>query len=120
MTEPNSDAWEVIEVTPLYRRSRLWIDRDEGRYVLRTEHFADEEIQALNAEERASRDGKRWSSGAGSEKGGNVPMIRIARTPTNKFMADVAPYLKEGDEDHFRWWLARDENSPFRTKSGKV
>jgi len=114
------DQWEVFEITPLYRRSRHWIDREAGSYVQRTEFLADDQIQALNAEERASRDGKRWSAGAGSEKGGNVPMIRVARTPLNKFFADLAPRLKVGDQDYMRWWLQQDKNQPFRTKSGRV
>lgn len=123
MTNPadiSSDQWEVFEVTPLYRRSRLWIDREKGSYVQRTEFFADEQLQALNAEERNARDGKRWSSGMGSEKGGNVPMVRIARTPLNKFFADLAPRIKQGDEDHMKWWLQQEQNQPFRTRSGRV
>jgi len=113
-------AWEVYQITPFYRRSRLWIDQEAGSYISRTEFFADEAVQALNAEERASRDTKRWSSGAGSEKGGNVPMVRCGRIPLNKYFADLAPRIKEGDEEHLRWWLDREENQPFRTKSGRL
>lgn len=116
----NGGVWEVIEITPLYRRSRKWIDREAGSYMLRTEHFADEAIQALNTEERNSRDSKPWSIGAGSDKGGNMPMIRVARTPLNKFMADAAPYLKQGDEDHARWLLNSEAYAPFRTRTGRL
>ena len=116
----SSDAWEVYEITPHYRRSRLWIDREAGTWISRTEHLADEDIQALNAEERYARDGKRWGSGSGSEKGGNMPMIRLARTPLNKLMADAAPYMKQGDEDHMKWLLNSEAYAPFRTRSGKV
>lgn len=122
MIDPSSlnGNWEVTEITPLYRRSRLWIDREAGSYVQRTEFFADEQLQALNAEERVSRDGKSWSAGMGSEKGGNVPMVRVSRVPLNKFYADLAPKMQQGDDEHLKWWLARDENQPFRTKTGRL
>ena len=88
--------------------------------VLKKEYVADEALQTLNAEERNSRDAKPWSSGAGSEKGGNVPMVRVGRIPLSKLYADLAPKMREGDKDHLKWWLNRDENQPFRTRSGKV
>lgn len=116
-------TWQVVEVTPTYRRS---VGRGTHPAtglpieVMRTEFLADENIQALNAEERNSRDSKRWSSGTGSEMGGNVPMIRVARTPLNKFLSDIAPKMREGDEDHIRWWLNHENNAPFRTKSGRL
>jgi hypothetical protein len=116
-------TWQVVEVTPTYRRS---IGRGTHPVtgvpieVMKTEHLADEAIQALNTEERNARDGRRWSAGAGSEKGGNVPMIRVARTPLNKLFADVVPKMKEGDEDHLKWFLNRPENQVFRTKSGRL
>lgn len=116
-------TWQVVEVTPTYRRS---IGRGTHPVsglpieVVRTEHMADEAIQALNAEERISRDAKPWSSGAGSDKGGNMPMIRAGRIPLNKLFAEIAPKMKEGDEDHLRWWLNHERNQVFRTKSGKL
>ena len=88
--------------------------------VVRKEFLADEELQALNHEERASRDTKPWSAGLGSEKGGNVPMVRVGRIPLAKFYSDLVPKMREGDKEHMRWFLNRDENTPFRTRSGKV
>lgn len=87
---------------------------------MRTEFLADEELQKLNTEERNSRDGKRWSAGAGSEKGGNVPLIRVGRIPMNKLLMEIAPKMREGDKDHLKWWLNREQNAPFRTRSGKL
>jgi hypothetical protein len=116
-------TWQVVEVTPTYRRSV-----GHGTHpvsgvpieVMRTEFLEDEHLQALNSEERNSRDTKRWGSGAGSEKGGNMPMVRVGRIPLNKFFADLATKMREGDQDHLRWFLNRDENQPFRTRSGKL
>jgi len=87
---------------------------------MRTEYLADEALQALNAEERTARDGKRWSSGAGSDAGGNMPMVRVGRIPLNKLYADIAPKMREGDKDHLKWWLNHEDNQTFRTKSGKL
>jgi hypothetical protein len=116
-------TWTVIEVADGWRRSV-----GHGTHpitgvpieVMRTEFLADEELQKLNTEERNSRDGKRWSAGAGSEKGGNVPLIRVGRIPMNKLLTEIAPKMREGDKDHLKWWLERDENQPFRTKSGSL
>ena len=110
--------WEVFEITPVYRRSRLWLEPD--KYIQKTEFFADEELQTLNTEERNSRDSKPWSTGLGSDKGGNVPMVRVARIPLNKLYSEITGKMREGDKDHLKWWLNRDENQPFRTKSGKL
>jgi hypothetical protein len=88
--------------------------------VRRREFLADAELQTLNAEERNSRDSKRWGAGAGSEKAGNVPLVRVGRIPLGKFYADLASRMREGDKDHLKWWLNRDENQPFRTKSGRL
>ena len=116
-------TWEVVETTPHYRRS---IGRGTHPKtglpieVQRTEFLADEEIQKLNTEERNSRDSKAWSAGAGSDKGGNMPLIRVGRIPLNKFFSEVSEKMQAGDKDHLYWWLNRDENAPFRTKSGKL
>lgn len=116
-------VWSVVEVADGWRRS---IGRGTHPVtglpieVMRTEFLADEELQKLNTEERNSRDGKRWSAGAGSEKGGNVPLIRVGRIPMNKLLTEIAPKMREGDKDHLKWWLNREQNAAFRTKSGKL
>lgn len=116
-------TWEVVEVTPEYRRS---IGRGTHPVtglpieVMRTEFLADEALQALNAERRNNTAGKRWSSGMGSEKGGNVPMVHVGSVPLNKYFADFAPRARQGDKDFARWFFNRDENLPFRTREGKL
>ncbi len=116
-------TWRVVEITPAYRRSI-----GTGTHpvtgveitVQKTEFLADKTIQALNTEERNSRDSKRWSAGSGSEKGGNVPFVRVARIPLNKFFADFRGKIKEGDDDHAKWLLNSEAYRPFRTKSGRL
>jgi len=115
--------WRLVELTDTYRRSV-----GQGTHpvsglpieVMRTEFLADEQLQDLNAEERASRDTKRWGIGLGGEKGGNVPMIRVGRIPLNKYFAELAAKSREGDKDHLKWWLNNEKNAMFRTKSGKL
>ncbi len=85
-----------------------------------TEFLAEDELISLNTEERNSRDSKPWSAGLGSEKGGNVPMVRVGRIPLAVLFNKIVPYMKLGDKDHLKWWLNRDENQWTRTKSGKL
>lgn len=88
--------------------------------VQQREFVADEELQALNTEERNARDARPWSSGMGSDKGGNMPLVRVARTPLAKWFADVGSRLKTEGQDYQRWWLNKPENAAFRTRSGKL
>lgn len=89
--------------------------------VQRREFMAEDSLLTLNAEERNARDAKPWSAGAGSEANGNVPMVRVGRIPLNVlFGGDIAAKMREGDKDHLKWWLEREENQPFRTRSGKL
>jgi hypothetical protein len=114
-------TWTVVEVGDGFRRS---IGRGTHPKtglpieVMQTEFLEDEKLQDLNADERNVRDTRPWTSGMGSDKGGNVPMVHIARTPLNKYFSELAAHA--GDQDHMRWWLNRDANQPFRTRSGKV
>jgi len=99
--------WEVVEVTPDYIRSRLWIDAD--RYILKTEYLADEELIALNQQEFNDSYGKRFGDGK-----------VVARVPLNKFYADLAAKIREGDRDHLKWWLDNPDNRPYRTFRGQI
>lgn len=116
-------TWTVVEVADGWRRS---IGRGTHPVtgtpieVMRTEFLADEELQELNTAERNSRDSKPWSAGSGTDKGGNMPLIRVGRIPINKLLAEIAPKMREGDKDHLKWWLEQERNKPFRTKSGNL
>lgn len=116
-------SWTVVEVTDQYRRSI-----GHGTHpvtgvpitVERTEALVEPELIELNKFLRNERDGTRWSAGTGSEKGGNVPFVHVARTPLNKWLADHAEAEQQGDKDFNRWWLNREENQVFRTRNGTV
>jgi hypothetical protein len=86
--------------------------------VLKKEPIIEAELLKLNTEERNARDSKPWSAGAGSDKGGNVPLVRVARIPIAKFFADAAGRL--ADKDHLPWLLNSEAYKPFRTRTGKL
>lgn len=102
--------WEVFEVTPEYRRSRLWLD--DKSYIVRTEYLGEEELIALNQQELAESEGKRFGDGK-----------VVARVPLNMLFGnetEIAAKLREGDRDHLRWWLNSEKARPFRTFRGRV
>lgn len=116
-------SWTFLDESDGYRR---WLGKGLHPVtgvpieVIKTETLVDEAVQALNAEERNARDSKPWSAGSGSDKGGNMPMIRVGRIPVNKLLADASAKMREGDKDHLRWLLNSEAYQPFRTKSGKL
>lgn len=116
------EAWEHDGYSGdgLRRYSIAWVDREKGLYVRRTENLAEPEILAANERERNDTDGTRWSSGMGSDKGGNLPMVKVASVPLNVFFRDIAPRQKEGDTDFVKWWLRNEQNRPYRTRRGNV
>ena len=115
-------TWTLEEVTPEYRR---YVGRGTHPVsgapivVRKTEYLAEDALLARNADERNENDNRRWSQGAGSDRNG-VPLVKVASVPLNKFYADFAPRLKEGDKDFGKWWLEQSQNQPFRTRRGKV
>ena len=100
-------AWEVFEITPDYRRSR--VEFEPGKFIVRTEFFADETLMANNQQEFNDSAGKRWGEGQ-----------VVARVPLNKLYQDIIPHIRDGDKDHLKWWLNRDEAKPFRTFKGRI
>ena len=102
-----SGNWELYEVTPDCRRYRLEIE--PGKFIIRTEWLATDDIIEDNKALFNESDGKRWGDGQVA-----------ARIPLNVFYQDIAPRLKEGDEDYVKWFLNNDKNRQFRTFKGRV
>ena len=101
--------WEVFEVTPEYRRSRLWLD--DTKYIMRTEYLADEALQEQNRQAFDASLGKRF----------NDDYTNVASVPLNVLYDpkhQIAEKLREGDQDHLKWWLKRDEARPFKRFRG--
>lgn len=99
--------WEVYEITDTYRRSKL--EMEPGKWIIKTEFFADETLLAANKFDFDESHGKRWGEGQ-----------VVARVPLNKLYQDIIPHIKEGDKDHLKWWLNHDDAKPFRTFKGRI
>lgn len=109
-TIPDS-AWEFEGYSPCgtKRYSRVWIDKEAGTYIRRSEFVPQDELKAMNREQLNDSYGKRFGDGR-----------VIARIPLNHLYQEVVPYLQQGDKDHLKWWLNRDENQVWRNFRGKV
>lgn len=101
-------SWEFVGKRGEYLISRCYLDADRTQYVERKQFVADETLLKLNQTQWDNSDGKRWGDGQ-----------VVARVPLNKFYAELAPHIKQGDDDHMKWWLNKDENKAFRTFKGK-
>lgn len=115
-------TWQLAEQTEDYRR---YIGHGTHPVtgvaitVQKTEFLSEAALLDRNAAERNDTDNTRWTQGSGSDRNG-VPLVKVASVPLNKFYAEVAPHLKDGDRDFLPWFLERDQNQPFRTRNGKL
>lgn len=106
-------AWTVVlaECTVDYVVSETVIDIGGVPTVARRKQYrADDLLQRANAQEFNDSEGKRW-------KDGRV----VARLPLNVlFGTEIAQKLREGDQDHMKWWLNSEAAKPFRCFRGRV
>jgi hypothetical protein len=104
-------AWQLFEVTPEYRRYRVIID-ENGSYAQKTEFIADDKLVADNQQEFNDSYGKRFGDGR-----------VVARIPLNVLygqQSQITQKMREGDEDHLKWWLNSEAARPFRTFRGHI
>lgn len=108
------ELWEFegLSSDGLRRHYVYWIDKENGLGFRKTENLVEEELLASNQDSLNDSHGKRFRDDPIGTK--------IASTPLNIFYRDIAPRLKDGDEDFMRWWLNRDQNRPYRTFRGRV
>ena len=105
------DAWELVEITPLYRRYVVMID-DAGSFAMKTEYLANDKLIADNQQEFNDSIGRRFGDGK-----------IVARIPLNVLYSSESEINKkmiEGDEDHLKWWLNSEAARPFRTFRGHI
>ena len=100
-------TWELYEQTPGFRRLRM--ELEPGKWIIKTEHLQDEQLLEHNKFLLDESQTKRFGDGQ-----------VVGRIPLNKFYAELGDKIKEGDKDHLKWWLNRDENKPFRTFRGRI
>lgn len=103
-------AWTLFEQDETTRRYFCKID--DKRTVVKTEFIADERLVALNKHEFEESLTKRF---------GDNP--KVASVPLNVFYdpkTQIVEKLQQGDKDHIKWFLNRDENRMWRSFRGKI
>lgn len=115
-------AWEVMEVTEDYVRSRAPLERFADGNVLYVYRTVPRGLPAFLDANKASMDESETQK---TRFGGDSSVLvrKISSIPLNEFFNpanQLAEKIKEGDRDHIRWFLNRDEARPWRTFRGKV
>ncbi len=105
------DLWEFESLSSdgLRRHYVYWVDKASGLGFRKTENLVEDELLAQNRERLNESHGQRFGDGK-----------IVASIPLNVFYRDVAPRLKDGDEDYVKWFLNHDNNRPYRTFRGRV
>ena len=108
------DAWELVEVTDDYIRHRAVVERYPDGTVLHVYRTTPRGLTAfLEANKRAYDDsqGKRFGDGK-----------VVASIPLNVLFdpnSQLAQKMREGDEEHLKWWLNKSEHArPFKRFRG--
>ena len=86
-----------------------WVDRERGVFFRKTENLAEPALIEHNKHLFNESQTQRFGDGR-----------VMARVPLNIFYRDVAPRLKQGDEDFMKWWLNNQQNRPYRTFRGRL
>jgi hypothetical protein len=86
-----------------------WVDRERGIFFRKTENLAEPALLEQNKRLLEESQTRRFGDGK-----------VVGRVPLNVFYRDVAPRLKDGDEDFMKWFLNHDNNRPYRTFRGRV
>jgi len=110
--------WEVVELTPDYRVSRAVYGQgpDGPVYAYQREIFAADQFLDNLVQERNANEGRKWSEGTGSEKNGNMPLVKVGSIPLNVFFRDFT--RRADDKDYKKWWWQQDKNQVFKTRKG--
>lgn len=105
-----ADQWELVDATPTFR---TWVHHiDEKHSVMKTEYLHIDALLEKNRVMRELNDGQKW---------GDNPLV--ASIPLNVLFSSknqIMEKQREGDRDHLKWWLNREENQIYRTKRGRV
>lgn len=109
-------AWRVVERTPTHIVSEAVLDSEGKTKIQRRQLIGDEELQAVNKHlyDTSGRFSEREVGAIGTPVA-NIPLSMIYSPQT-----EIAKKMREGDRDHLKWWLNREENQPFRTHKGKL
>jgi hypothetical protein len=105
------DLWEFegFSADGLRKHYIYWVDKANGVGFRKTENMVEDTLLAANKQQYDDSFTQRF----GEEQ-------KVASIPLNIFYRDVAPRLKEGDEDFTKWFLNHENNRPYRTFRGRV
>jgi len=114
------DAWELFEVSEDFVTHRAELERFPNGYVAYVYRKQPRGLSALleaNKREFDESHSKRFGGdkGALANKVASIP-LNVLFDPANQ----IAAKLKEGDREHLKWWLDREEAKPFRTFRGRL
>lgn len=93
----------------LRRHYVYWVDKANGVGFRKTENLTEDALLASNQESLNDSHGQRFGDGK-----------IVGRIPLNVFYRDLAPRLKEGDDDFAKWFLNNSENRKYRTFRGRL
>jgi hypothetical protein len=109
-----ADQWEFEGYSSdgMRRHYVHWVNREAGVGFRKTENLVEESLLKFNKESLDMSHGQRFRDDPIGTK--------MASVPLNIFYRDLAPRLKDGDEDYVKWFLNHSENRPYRTFRGRV
>tara|TARA_R110002020_G_scaffold66305_7_gene174390 strand:+ start:1532 stop:1930 length:399 start_codon:yes stop_codon:yes gene_type:complete len=112
-------AWEVLEYDPMgvWRKDRAFVPDPTGqdRKVSVVRKVNLHETALLHANQQEYDDGQKMV-----RNNGTALDAKVASIPENIFFRDIVPHLKEGDTEHFKWWIKQDENKKYKTQKGDL
>jgi hypothetical protein len=105
------ELWEFdgISSDGLRRHYVYWVDKANGVGFRKTENLVESDLLETNRQRLNDSQTERFGDGR-----------IIASVPLNVFYRDMAPRLKEGDDDYVKWFLNHQDNRPYRTFRGRV
>jgi hypothetical protein len=112
-------AWEVLEYDPMgvWRKDQAFVPDPTGQDRLVSV------VRKVNLHETALLEANKaeYNDDQKMVRNNNTALdAKIASIPENIFFRDLAPYLKEGDNEHFKWWIKQDENKKYKTQKGSI
>ena len=113
----SEDAWQVKEFHDdgVTRTDILWIqeprDGKDGISIERKVNIFEHALFEANREE--------YEDDQGFIRNNGTPLdAKVASIPLNVYYNELVPAIKEGDEEHVKWWLKQDENRKYKTQKG--
>jgi hypothetical protein len=118
----DDDAWVLISMDEDWLTWEAPLERFHDGRVMYVRKREPRYVDALLAANKASLDeSETQKTRFGGDK--SVLARKVASIPLNVLFDprhQLAEKIKEGDRDHMKWWLNRDEARPWRSFRGKV